>query len=135
MEGEPLSPESEAPTSPATASVRLVDCVEDLLFFTLSSQLDGSLDVDLGLSNDYCSRLIQPDPLAADSDIGDDCRGVAVYPLYKHLAHALERSLGSGTFVRVVDADDELLKMKEDEWNKLLLENGLELMKVEDHLK
>ncbi|KAH7681231.1 PUA-like protein [Dioscorea alata] len=130
MEDDPLPPESEAPPSPATDPVRLVDCVEDLLLFTLSSQLAGSLDVDLGLSNDYCSRLLQTDPLPVDSNIGDDCRGVPMYPLYKHLAHSLERSLSSGTFVRVPDSDDELLKMKEDEWSKLLLENGSELMKI-----
>lgn len=70
MEDKPLPPESEVPSSPATAPVRLVDCVEDLLFFTLSSHLDGSLDVDLGLANDYCSRLLQTDPLPVDSNIG-----------------------------------------------------------------
>ncbi|KAJ0977091.1 hypothetical protein J5N97_012565 [Dioscorea zingiberensis] len=122
--------ESGAPPSPATAPVRLLDCVEELLLFTLSSQVDGSLGLDIGLSNDYCSRLLLSDPFHVHSNIGDDFHGVPMYPLYKSLAHALERYLSSGTFFKVPDSDDESFKLKEGEWSKLLLENGSELMKI-----
>ncbi|KAJ0977077.1 hypothetical protein J5N97_012551 [Dioscorea zingiberensis] len=76
MADEPLTLESGSPPSPATAPVRLLDCVEELLHFTLSSQLDGSLGVDIELSNDYCSRLLLSDPLHVQSNIGAGLKSV-----------------------------------------------------------
>lgn len=67
-------------------------------------------------------------------DIGNVCGGVPVYPLYKHLARAIEQCINSGTFWRtnsVVSIPlDESLKMRENEWSKLVLDKGSELLKV-----
>lgn len=57
---------SSSPSSPAksTSGIRLPDCVEELVRFTLSSSRDGTLGADLGVSSDYCARLLQDeDPL------------------------------------------------------------------------
>lgn len=51
------------PASPGFgASLQLKDCIEELLRFTIVSSIDGTLEIDLGLSKDYCSTLLQEDP-------------------------------------------------------------------------
>ena len=49
------------PSSPGVSQVQLVDCLEELLKFTLSSSVEETLEIDLGLSKDYCSGLLKVD--------------------------------------------------------------------------
>lgn len=50
----------DRPTVPVMMPVLLKDCMEELLKFTLTSSMNGEIDV--GLSKDYCSRLLEDDP-------------------------------------------------------------------------
>nr|CAD1819926.1 unnamed protein product [Ananas comosus var. bracteatus] len=90
-----------------------------------------------GLSVDYCSRLLQDDPITVhphlnDAEIGYG--GVPQCPLYKHLARAIERCIYSGSFLRPVKSEVafpvEPSKMKEDKWDKLILDKGAELLNM-----
>lgn len=61
--------------------------------------------------------------------------GVPLYPLYKHLASAFHRCLTSGTFCGTSNTmtqiqENELLKQKANEWSKLMMDKGSELMNV-----
>ncbi|GAB4859116.1 hypothetical protein Ancab_010581, partial [Ancistrocladus abbreviatus] len=52
--------------------------------------------------------------------------GVPVYPLYKHLALALEKRITSGSSSWTCEevpliSEDDSLKQAKDEWNKLIL--------------
>jgi hypothetical protein len=65
----------------------------------------------------------------------DSFDGVALYPLYKRLASALYRSVKSGavcrTYEKMVFGDkDSNLKQKEENWDQLIKEKGLELINV-----
>lgn len=64
MESQPASPGFGA-------SLQLKDCIEELLRFTLVSSIDGTFEIDLDLSKDYCSTLLQEDP----SDFFPNCTG------------------------------------------------------------
>lgn len=60
MAEQPASSSPWLPSSPGVSPARLSDCIEDLLYFTLSTYLQ-EMSPDLGLSSDYCSRLLQLD--------------------------------------------------------------------------
>lgn len=69
------------------------------------------------------------------STLTDILKGVPSYALYKHLAASLYQTISSGAFVRASDKisfmhQEESLKLKEDEWTKLTLERGMELLNV-----
>ena len=58
-----------------------------------------------------------------------------MYPLYKHLASSLYQFISSGALVSTLNEifsihEDRSLKLKEDEWTKLIVEKGLELLNV-----
>ncbi|KAE9450489.1 hypothetical protein C3L33_17611, partial [Rhododendron williamsianum] len=67
----------QQPPSPGVRPIKAKDCIEELLKFTLSSSIDGTLGLDVGLSKDYCSKLlndddgpeINPTPNASDSSL------------------------------------------------------------------
>lgn len=94
------------------------------------------MPLDLGLSKDYCSRLLQLDEAQPLPDLNTGVRrGVPTYPLYKHLARALERAIASGSFDRErLESDsipvDKSLRGKEGEWNELILAKGSEILKI-----
>lgn len=61
--------------------------------------------------------------------------GIPPYPLYKRLALALHESMASGTLFGTCNNltiihQESLLKEKENEWQKLILEKGSELVNV-----
>lgn len=63
--------------------------------------------------------------------------GVPPYPLYKRLASALWESLCSGTFCpnyrrMSMMTGESSLKQKEQEWLKLIMDKGLEMVQVSD---
>ncbi|RVW88626.1 hypothetical protein CK203_032998 [Vitis vinifera] len=125
----------EGPPSPARPPVDLANCVEELVKYTLYSSVNGTLEIDLGLSKDYCSALLKDDHLTDPTSISTDSfEGVPPYPLYKRLSAALYRSIISGAFWEIYSTmalihEDSSLKQKE-EWNKLVVDKGLELVNI-----
>ncbi|MQL86960.1 hypothetical protein Taro_019490, partial [Colocasia esculenta] len=134
---------SSGPSSPGPP-VRLPDCIEELVRFTLASAVEGTLGADLRLSRHYCAGLLQEDGPLDDprlallqGEVSDDCDGVPVYPLYKRLARAIQRCIDHGSFLRTSKfikgiPEDESLKGKEKEWNELIADQGSELL---NHVK
>ncbi|KAF3457765.1 hypothetical protein FNV43_RR02424 [Rhamnella rubrinervis] len=117
--------------------VNLKDCIEELLKFTLQFSVDGTLEFGIGLSNHFCSHLLQPQPchLFPSSHFKHTLEGVPEYPLYKRLASALQESMTSGTFYRTyykmsMISVQESLKQKESEWQKLVSEKGSEIANI-----
>ncbi|XP_074338445.1 uncharacterized protein LOC141676651 isoform X2 [Apium graveolens] len=111
--------------------VKVEECMEQVLKLTL---LDGTLGVlDLGLSPQFCSSLLKHDD--EDDCIIDFTEGVPAYSLYKNLALALCKSISSGAFCgpkenTALIHTEEFLKLKEEEWIKLIREKGSELVQV-----
>ncbi|XP_058184548.1 uncharacterized protein LOC131302015 [Rhododendron vialii] len=135
---EEMNDHHQQPPSPGVRPIKAKDCIEELLKFTLSSSIDGTLSLDVGLSKDYCSKLLTDDdgpeinPTPNASDIAE---GVPTYPLYKHLASTLYQSLSFGAFSRPYDRmplmhEDSSLKHKEVAWIALVMEKGSELINV-----
>ncbi|ONI29469.1 hypothetical protein PRUPE_1G199500 [Prunus persica] len=120
--------------------VNLKDTIEELLKFTLQSCTNGTLEIDLGLPKELCSRLLKPEPNDLSSPSHSDSstgifEGIPPYPLYKRLALALHESMASGTLFGTCNNltiihQESLLKEKENEWQKLILEKGSELVNV-----
>lgn len=126
---------------------RLRDCVEGMVKFTL----DYREDFDLGLTGDFCSGLVSGETLLlvgdriesnlfqptrfSDADSVEGFAGVPDYPLYKRLALGLLKSIDSGcfrgTFEKISLATEVIwLKERDDEWSKLIIQKGLELVNV-----
>ncbi|KAI8537436.1 hypothetical protein RHMOL_Rhmol09G0023600 [Rhododendron molle] len=135
---EKMNDHHQQPPSPGVRPIKAKDCIEELLKFTLSSSIDGTLGLDVGLSKDYCSKLLNDDdgpeinPTPNASDIAE---GVPTYPLYKRLASTLYQSLSFGAFSRPYDRmplmhEDSSLKHKEVAWIALAMEKGSELINV-----
>nr|XP_027119642.1 uncharacterized protein LOC113736756 isoform X2 [Coffea arabica] len=133
----PAPPPPPPPPSPGVVPIQLKDCIKDLLKFTLTSCVDGELD--LGLSKDYCSQLLQRDdhPSTPSSSFPlSSSTGVPSYPLYKHLAACLYHSISCGGLFRISDKldfvhhEDNPLKLKEEEWTKLINEKGSQLLNM-----
>ncbi|XP_022145214.1 uncharacterized protein LOC111014716 isoform X3 [Momordica charantia] len=112
--------------------IPMKDCVAELLMFILQSSIKGTLDFDLGLSGGFCSALLQHDP-STSNPLSHFTAGVPPYPLYKRLASALWESLCSGTFCpnyrrMSMMTGESSLKQKEQEWLKLIMDKGLEMV-------
>lgn len=72
------------------------------------------------------------------SNAADLFKGVPQYPLFKRLASALYQSIVNGVLCKTYDKmafmnHDISLKQKEENWNKLILEKGTELINVSHH--
>ncbi|KAK6914524.1 ASCH domain [Dillenia turbinata] len=121
-------------------AVEMGELVEELLKFTLTSSIDGTLDFDLGLSKDYCSNLLTEDPLHSDTDYAPvgHVEGIPQYPLYKHLASALSQSINAGAICikhdKKMESIQEINSFKqeeeEEEWYNLILDKGSELRSI-----
>ncbi|KAH7834114.1 hypothetical protein Vadar_012830 [Vaccinium darrowii] len=143
----------QRPPSPGVRPIKAKDCIEELLKFTLSSSIDGALGLDIGLSKDYCSKLLKDDDGPENPDLAlsmhqnlsqsyrpdpstsDIAEGISTHPLYKHLASSLFQSVSVGAFGRPYDRmalmhEDGSLGQKEDEWIELVMEKGSELLNV-----
>ncbi|KAJ0091911.1 hypothetical protein Patl1_26503 [Pistacia atlantica] len=116
----------EQPSSPGTNPVEMKECMEELVKFTLESYINQTLQLDLALSKDFCSFLLQHVPLTSDS-----CDKGSQYPLYKHLALALYESVTCAAASRGACSgiEDSDLK-KREEWNELVLKEGSELVEA-----
>ncbi|EXB23147.1 hypothetical protein L484_016164 [Morus notabilis] len=120
------------------STVNLRNCTEELLKYTIQSRISETLEFDIGLSEDFCSRLLNSDPCDDPfpaSHSTDSMEGVPPHPLYKHLAYALQQSMTSGTFYRTYNrmpmiGTENSLKQKEHFWQKLISEKGSEFVNV-----
>ncbi|XP_043696941.1 uncharacterized protein LOC122647646 isoform X2 [Telopea speciosissima] len=123
--------ELSSPSSRGVSPLQLSHCIEELLRFTLSSYVNETLEFDLGMSKEYCTDLLRADHCDLNSDRSDTAGGVPLYPLHKSLASALCQFQTSGSFQRtssgLIFQEDKSIKQKEDEWNKLVLDNLFEL--------
>ncbi|KAK9138709.1 hypothetical protein Sjap_009303 [Stephania japonica] len=124
--------DEDSGVSPVSLSHR----IEDLLRFLLESSIEETLDVDLGLSKDYCSDLLKDDDLR-QCELGGSStsEGVPLYPLYKSVASALSSCIASGSFVdssinMIQPQENEILLKEKDKWNRLILEKGSELARM-----
>ncbi|KAH0460283.1 hypothetical protein IEQ34_010946 [Dendrobium chrysotoxum] len=130
------NPAPPSPPSPRAAPVFLTDCLEELLRFTLSASLLEDSDVSLGFSRQYCDNLLRDDLFLSPSHISSTAvKGVPAYPLYKHLARALEGCISSGKFLRGLGSvkglqEDEFFMLKQREWDRLIMEKGAELVNM-----
>ncbi|KAL5851238.1 hypothetical protein ACOSQ3_006356 [Xanthoceras sorbifolium] len=93
---------------------RLENYVEELVKFTLLSHINQTLDFDLGLSIEFCSGLLKPEPddavsLSAGNHLDGQSilEGVPLYPLYKRLASALCCSVNQRAFCRTCFLETE----------------------------
>lgn len=130
-------PPPPPPPSPGVGPIQLKDCIEELLKFTLTSSVNGELD--LGLSKDYCFQLLQQGDHPSTPSFSvplSSPTGVPSYPLYKHLAASLYHSISCGGLFRISDKldyihhEDNILKLKEGEWTKLINEKGSQLLNM-----
>ncbi|GFP85192.1 hypothetical protein PHJA_000662900 [Phtheirospermum japonicum] len=125
--------EEPSPPSPGTSPVQLKDCVGELMKFTLNSSIKGELQT--GLSNHYCSNLLEEDDPSNPSLTNAASRGVPSYPLYKRLASSLYQCIQSGALCTVYNElipvpQDDSLKKKDEELNKLVMEKGSALLSM-----
>ncbi|XP_022556248.1 uncharacterized protein BNAC04G02940D isoform X2 [Brassica napus] len=107
---------------------RVRDCIEEMVKFTLTHRSD----FDIELTGDFCSGLLSGDSLLHAETV-EAFAGVAEYPLYKRLALSLLKSIASGCFCggfEKVSLGKEVmwLKEKEEEWSKLIIQKGSELV-------
>nr|KJB29831.1 hypothetical protein B456_005G126300 [Gossypium raimondii] len=111
---------------------RLRECIEEVTKFSLQSHINKSLNFELQLSPEFCSNLLlDSDPIDPNPDIS---KGVPSYPLYKHLALALNQSIVSG-FICSRQGNsalmrDEISSEQTEKWNKLVSTKGLELINI-----
>ncbi|TXG72785.1 hypothetical protein EZV62_001364 [Acer yangbiense] len=121
---------------------RLQNCMEELVKFTLLSHINQTLDFNIGLSLEFCSGLLKPEPdddavsrsAGVDFDYGSP-EGVPLYPLYKRLASALYCSVNQRAFCKTCEVvglinEDDFSKQREKEWSGLLLDKGSGLVNI-----
>ncbi|KAJ6366543.1 hypothetical protein OIU77_003019 [Salix suchowensis] len=121
--------------------VKQRESIEELLKFTLETHIKQTPEFNLGLSKDFCVKLLEEDPndmschVTPHQQTADSLNGAVLYPLYIRLASALYQYVKSGavcrTYEKMVFSDkDSDLKQKEENWNQLIKEKGLELINV-----
>ncbi|KAL1112499.1 hypothetical protein V6Z11_D02G130100 [Gossypium hirsutum] len=114
---------------------RLRECIEEVTKFSLQSHINKSLNFELELSPEFCSNiLLDSDLIDPNPDGADISKGVPSYPLYKHLALALNQSIVSG-FICSRQGNsalmrDEISSEQKEKWNKLVSTKGLELINI-----
>ncbi|KAL4567689.1 hypothetical protein LXL04_023281 [Taraxacum kok-saghyz] len=129
--------EQRQPSSSETSTFQVNNTIETLLKFTLTLSIEESLDI--GLSKEFCSSLLKEDEYdhtyPSSTSTTDISEGVPAYPLYKHLASALCRSISLGA-IHTPNAniplihDDSSMNQKMIEWNKIILEKGSDLIQM-----
>ncbi|OIS99098.1 PREDICTED: uncharacterized protein LOC109230788 [Nicotiana attenuata] len=129
MENQP------AATPGQGVSLLLKDCIEELLRFTLSSSIDGTLEIDIGLSKDYCTTLLLDDSSNPFPNSTDLSEGVPPYPLYKCLAASLYQAISSEALPRTehklaVMQESCSSKQMQEEWTSLIRKKGSHLLNV-----
>ncbi|KAG8485792.1 hypothetical protein CXB51_019131 [Gossypium anomalum] len=123
----------EQPSSPGTKPVELSNSIEELLKFTLQSHLNGTLELDIGLSKQFCSSLLNHPSTSPISPNASSSSEASQNPLYKQLARALYEIITFGSLQESSDCNKVAsfcqgsdLKQK-DEWFDLVHKEGSEL--------
>ncbi|KAL7145526.1 hypothetical protein ABFS83_07G090100 [Erythranthe nasuta] len=128
---EPPPPPS---SPPGVSPIKLKECIEELLKFTLLSSVQGK--IQSGLSDEYCDGLLRDDPSNPLPITNETCKGVPSYPLYKRVASSLYESIHSGAALftarkELIPAhEDQCLNKNDEEWNNLIMEKGSALLSV-----
>lgn len=125
--------DASRPPPEVSPGMQLQDCIEELLEFTLISSTQGK--IHCGLSKAYCANLLRADPSDPLPTNDEPFRGIPSYPLYKRVARSLYQSIYSGAFCasneELTPVHDGLcFKRKQDEWNKLIVEESAAIMKM-----
>ncbi|MBA0736610.1 hypothetical protein Gogos_010145, partial [Gossypium gossypioides] len=123
----------EQSSSPGTNPVELSNSIEELLKFTLQSHLNGTLELDIGLSKQFCSSLLNHPSTSPISLNASSSSEASQNPLYKQLARALYEIITFGSLQESSDCNKVAsfcqgsdLKQK-DEWFDLVHKEGSEL--------
>ncbi|XP_024996370.1 uncharacterized protein LOC112529352 isoform X5 [Cynara cardunculus var. scolymus] len=129
--------QEEKPSLLEMSTFQLKHCIESLLRFTLALSIEESIDI--GLSKEFCSNLLEEDEedrtYSHTYPSSTSSTGVPPYPLYKHLASALCKSIPAGR-IHPMSADMSLIhedsssKQQKCEWNKIIQEKGSDLIKM-----
>ncbi|KAK4566588.1 hypothetical protein RGQ29_002741 [Quercus rubra] len=96
--------------------VNLKDCMEEVVRYTLESHINETLEFDLGLSKSFCSDLLKLDPNDPNTTTTSDVCFIA----FKEDANSLWFKL----------LMQNLLKEKKNEWQKLVLDKGSEIVNI-----
>ncbi|XP_045799918.1 uncharacterized protein LOC123894083 [Trifolium pratense] len=112
--------------------VKLSDCLEELLNFTLNYHSNL-----LNLQTQFCSTLLKQQENDSFSYF-DSLEGVPPYPLYKRLASALLKCIDSQVFCSKScnfemmnnEFENSTMQKKHNEWQKLILEKGSEIVNI-----
>ncbi|CAM6126800.1 unnamed protein product [Calypogeia fissa] len=130
----PLEDSKEKPSSPAAPSSTQLEFLTNLLHEVLSSNA-----LACPLPADFSAALLRdddggPNSEACNVDISV-LEGVPSYPLYKHLARALNEWILTGAFPRTMEpmpgiTENEEQKMKIDNWSPKVLELGSSLLEL-----
>ncbi|RZB62745.1 uncharacterized protein LOC114385744 isoform X5 [Glycine soja] len=117
--------------------VKLCDCLEELVRFTLNSNSHH-----LNLSSQFFSNLLKDDATHPSSSHSlsqpnDSLEGVPPYPLYKRFSSALLKCMDSETFCRTGanlamtdEFEDSSMQQKRNEWHRLIVEKGFEIENI-----
>ncbi|KAG4945161.1 hypothetical protein JHK87_041168 [Glycine soja] len=117
--------------------VKLCDCLEELVRFTLNSNSHH-----LNLSSQFFSNLLKDDATHPSSSHSlsqpnDSLEGVPSYPLYKRFSSALLKCMDSETFCRTGanlamtdEFEDSSMQQKRNEWHRLIVEKGFEIENI-----
>nr|KJB23584.1 hypothetical protein B456_004G105900 [Gossypium raimondii] len=123
----------EQSSSPGTNPVELSNSIEELLKFTLQSHLNGTLELDIGLSKQFCSSLLNHPSTSPISLNASSSSEASQNPLYKQLARALYEIITFGSLQESSDCNKVAsfcqgsdLKQKDD-WFDLVHKEGSEL--------
>ncbi|XP_020531973.1 uncharacterized protein LOC18448720 isoform X3 [Amborella trichopoda] len=128
-----------SPPSPGVAPVTLSHCISELVRFILSLHLEETQEFDLGLTKDYCFSLLkEQEPVTLHPPHhcldGDTFAGVPPYPLYNQLASAIDQCISSNSVEEISESiwkwGDEALISKKNEWQKLIMYEGSQLVKM-----
>ncbi|XP_052490185.1 uncharacterized protein LOC105791008 isoform X2 [Gossypium raimondii] len=126
----------EQSSSPGTNPVELSNSIEELLKFTLQSHLNGTLELDIGLSKQFCSSLLNHPSTSPISLNASSSSEASQNPLYKQLARALYEIITFGSLQESSDCNKVAsfcqgsdLKQKDD-WFDLVHKEGSELAEI-----
>ncbi|KAG4187259.1 hypothetical protein ERO13_A08G092500v2 [Gossypium hirsutum] len=123
----------EQPSSPGTKPVELSNSIEELLKFTLKSHLNGTLGLDIGLSKQFCSSLLNHPSTSPISPNASSSSEASQNPLYKQLVRALYEIITFGSLQESSDCNKVASlcqgsdSKQKGEWFDLVHKEGSEL--------
>ncbi|KAB2069510.1 hypothetical protein ES319_A08G099500v1 [Gossypium barbadense] len=126
----------EQPSSPGTKPVELSNSIEELLKFTLKSHLNGTLGLDIGLSKQFCSSLLNHPSTSPISPNASSSSEASQNPLCKQLVRALYEIITFGSLQESSDCNKVASlcqgsdSKQKGEWFDLVHKEGSELAEI-----